>query len=149
MTQRYTRFDMFVPIEAGLTKIEPYKLVNLKKGLRHLRDLPPDLLRLHRFCHLHCRHRRRRPDLRRQPGQSHTRPHPIRRRLRSRSHDLGAHERDSPNRTEPSLHWHLDRFCHFPGANRSGSQFCNAVMLSISDGFHWQPSTRYRRSKHQ
>ena len=50
MTQRYADLDILN--EVGLIRTEPHKLVDLQKGFRHLRDLPPDLLRLHRFCHL-------------------------------------------------------------------------------------------------
>ena len=125
------------------------ELVNFQEGLCYLSNLPPNLLGLHWLRDLQCGNGIRGHGFRRLTDKGHSWSDSLRRWLWSWTNDLGPHERNTPDRKKPDLHWDFGSFRHFPGTNGFGGKLCHAVVLSLLDRFHRQSGTGDRWSKHR
>ena len=76
-------------------------------------------------------------------------PHAFRGGLRPGTHDLGAHERDSPDWQEPSLYQDTGCLRHLASSNGLGSQLRHATRFPLHHGLHRLPSSGNRRCKYR
>ena len=145
--------SFFVDTHLGLLIdcIESHELVNGEEVPCDILDMFPDLLGLHRICHLLSWYPRRHAEIRCLPSRRHTRSHSLRRWLWSWPYDLGTNVRDPTDRTESCLHRHPLCLRFLPVRRHIRHQFWHALGLPILDWFlrfsclsnRWRITLRY------